>query len=65
MQEYISNEQFLKNRLNRLMELNTVDDKVYKKVDVKRGLRNSDGTGVIAGVTHICNVRGYFVQDGE
>ena len=65
LQEYISNEQFLKNRLNRLMELNTVDDKVYKKVDVKRGLRNSDGTGVIAGVTHICNVRGYFVQDGE
>lgn len=65
MQEYIPNDQFLQNRLNRLMELNTVDRKIYNKVDVKRGLRNSDGTGVIAGVTHICNVRGYFVQDGE
>ena len=35
------------------------------KYDVKRGLRNHDGTGVMAGVTLIGNVRGYVVQDGE
>lgn len=31
---------------------------------VKRGLRNEDGTGVMAGLTHICNVHGYLIDDG-
>ena len=34
-------------------------------IPVKRGLRNPDGTGVMAGVTNICNVHGYVVDDGE
>lgn len=37
----------------------------YDKWQVKRGLRNADGTGVVAGVTEIANVRGYYIQDGE
>lgn len=32
---------------------------------VKRGLRNSDGTGVLAGVTNIGNVHGYVVSEEE
>ena len=32
---------------------------------VKRGLRNADGTGVTAGLTNICNVHGYVVNEGE
>ena len=44
---------------------NLIDPAYYEKYDVKRGLRNSDGTGVMAGVTQIGNVRGYYVQDGE
>lgn len=32
---------------------------------VKRGLRNSDGTGVLAGVTRIGRVIGYNIEDGE
>ncbi len=32
---------------------------------VKRGLRNSDGTGVVAGLTRICNVHGYIMDEGE
>ena len=43
----------------------SIDKSYYKEYDVKRGLRNSDGTGVMAGVTRIGNVRGYYVQDGE
>lgn len=31
---------------------------------IKRGLRNADGTGVLAGVTHIGSVRGYQMVDG-
>lgn len=37
----------------------------YEKYGVKRGLRNSDGTGVMAGITQIGNVKGYYMQDGE
>ncbi len=37
----------------------------YEQWGVKRGLRNADGTGVMAGVTEIGNVRGYYIQDGE
>lgn len=44
---------------------NHIDPACYEKYDVKRGLRNADGTGVMAGVTRIGNVLGYYVQDGE
>lgn len=44
---------------------NLIDPKYYEKWDVKRGLRNRDGTGVVAGVTQIGNVRGYYILDGE
>ena len=37
----------------------------FERWDVKRGLRNPDGTGVVAGITEIANVRGYYIQDGE
>lgn len=44
---------------------NRFDSTVYGHYEVKRGLRNADGTGVVAGVTGIANVRGYYIQDGE
>lgn len=44
---------------------NTIDPKFYDRYVVKRGLRNSDGTGVIAGLTNICNVHGYVINEGE
>lgn len=44
---------------------NSIDSKYYPRYQVKRGLRNSDGTGVMAGVTNICNVHGYVIDDGE
>ena len=46
-------------------EYNYIDPSAYERYNVKRGLRNPDGTGVMAGVTNICNVHGYYVQDGE
>ena len=44
---------------------NYIDPAAYDRWDVKRGLRNADGTGVVAGVTEIANVRGYYIQDGD
>ncbi|MBR3759984.1 MAG: citrate synthase [Ruminococcus sp.] len=42
-----------------------IDSKLYDKYHVKRGLRNSDSTGVVAGITNICNVHGYILNEGE
>ena len=46
-------------------ENNIISPAYMDKYGVKRGLRNPDGTGVMAGVTNICNVHGYVVDDGE
>jgi len=37
----------------------------YGNDKVKRGLRNSDGTGVLAGLTNIGNVHGYVISEDE
>lgn len=37
----------------------------FKKYGVKRGLRNDDGTGVMAGLTSVGQVVGYYIDDGE
>lgn len=37
----------------------------YSKYSVKRGLRNSDGTGVLVGLTEIGDVRAYILSEGE
>ncbi len=44
---------------------NSIKKEDYEKYHVKRGLRNSDGTGVMAGLTRICSVEGYYILDGE
>ena len=36
-----------------------IDTELFKKLDVKRGLRNENGTGVLVGLTNIGNVVGY------
>lgn len=44
---------------------NSIKASDFEKYHVKRGLRNEDGTGVMAGLTRICSVEGYYVLDGE
>ncbi len=44
---------------------NYIDPADYDRYQVKRGLRNSDTTGVMAGLTRICSVEGYYILDGE
>jgi citrate synthase len=36
-----------------------IDNKLFEEFEVKRGLRNQDGTGVLVGLTNIGNVVGY------
>lgn len=56
--------------LDRLSELavanDPIDPKLYEKYDVKRGLRYSDGRGVLVGLTRIGDVVGYEIdKDGN
>ena len=45
---------------------NYIDPETSERLGVKRGLRNPDGTGVLAGLTNVCDVVGYKKdQDGK
>ena len=53
-------------RLKQLMANQYVlKDRDVNDVNIKRGLRNADGTGVLLGVTNIGSVQGYYMEDGE
>lgn len=45
------------------LESQKIPDDLYKQFDVKKGLRNEDGTGVLVGLTRICDVEGYRRQE--
>ena len=42
-----------------------IDPALYRKYEVKRGLRNDNGSGVLVGLTTIGNVHGYVMDEGE
>ncbi|MBQ6893969.1 MAG: citrate synthase, partial [Clostridia bacterium] len=42
-----------------------IDSKYYDMYNVKRGLRNRDGSGVMAGFTNISEVHGYVINEDE
>ena len=42
-----------------------ISQEYFEKFDVKRGLRNRDGSGVMAGLSKICSVEGYYIKDCE
>lgn len=44
---------------------NRIEPVKYEKYKVKRGLRNTDGSGVLAGLTLICNVHGYVINEAD
>ena len=50
-------EEYLKN--------NFIDPETCERLGVKRGLRNPNGTGVLAGLTNVCDVVGYDLVDGK
>ncbi len=46
-------------------ENNSIEMDLYAKYNVKRGLRNADGTGVLVGLTRVGDVHGYIMDEGE
>ncbi len=55
----------IKELCDEVKKYNTMQAEDYARFGVKRGLRNSDGTGVMAGITRVCSVEGYYINDGE
>lgn len=59
----MENNDYLIYKLSDMMKRCTkIDAELFRKMDVKRGLRNEDGTGVLVGLTNIGNVVGYDRQ---
>ena len=54
----------LKEFYDEVISVNQIDPEAYASFDVKRGLRNKDGSGVLAGLTRISSVKGSEIKDG-
>jgi len=68
MQNYVRDEVTLGyvNKLSEnIRECYSIAPSQFRSYNIKRGLRNSDGTGVLAGVTGIGSVQGYMMLDGD
>ena len=52
-------------KIHYLKENNSIAPELYAQYDIKRGLRNANGTGVLVGITRISDVRGYTVENGK
>lgn len=50
---------------NETKKHNEIPNELYSKYGVKKGLRNEDGTGVLIGLTKICDVVGYKIIDDK
>ena len=61
----IVDDKWLKAHADEIRKVDWIDPALYQKYNVKRGLRNGDGTGVLVGLTTIGNVHGYVVSEGE
>ena len=65
----IANNSSLKNEMDYLEQvlLNThrIDPNLYEEYDVKRGLRDSNGKGVLTGLTEVSDVCGFDVINGR
>ena len=52
------------NRMHYLRENNSIAPELYTQNNIKRGLRNANGSGVLVGITRISEVKGYNVENG-
>lgn len=64
---YISSvsQDYISGLCGELKKNNSIKPGDFQKYRVKRGLRNPDGTGVMAGLSHVSSVEGYYILDNE
>jgi len=63
--EAVKIEPFVVELAKKARKNNKIKQHLYKHYNVKRGLRNADGTGVLFGLTGISDVHGYVLNEGE
>lgn len=67
--DYLEQHQFeskmLEDLSNITLKKGAIDPEFYNKFEVKRGLRDSDGRGVLVGLTEIGEVHSYILDEGE
>ena len=56
---------FIKKHLDEVLANTRIDQELYYNYNVKRGLRNSDGSGVLVGLTQVGSVVGYGMFEQE
>jgi len=61
----MTNDKFFKQLEESVRESCRIDNELFEKYDVKRGLRNNDRTGVLVGLTNIGDVVGYEKENGK
>lgn len=61
----LENNEYIGGLCDKFEQINHIGPRHYANTNVKRGLRNADGTGVIAGLTLIGNVHGYLMNEGD
>lgn len=57
--------EYVNKMVNVIENVNNIDPEYFNKYNVKKGLRNSDGSGVLVGLTEIGEVHGYVLYEGE
>ena len=57
--------QLIKSLSNKANENNKIHIELFDKYQVKRGLRDIDGRGVLVGLTEIGDVRSYIIEENE
>ena len=55
----------LKEMAQKLEAADRIDQELYARLDVKRGLRDMNGVGVLAGLTHVSDVMAKKIVNGE
>lgn len=61
----MNREEFIQKMFGHIKEKSLIEQKYYDEYNIKRGLRNANGTGVLVGITRVADVEGYTVRDGK
>ena len=63
--EKLKSTEELKQMCDEFCKNSVISTELINKFGVKRGLRNPDGSGVLAGITNVCCVHGYVISEGD
>ena len=63
--DFEQNDQLIKKLADVAKVKSHINTDLYSKYNVKRGLRNNDGTGVLVGLTEVGEVMSYIVDDAD